>query len=143
MSIPLLRRMMNMSFENLFSIAMPHLQVSHRNQAPCLGSLKFTALSVSIYTYFKDFPSPGKAVRCTLLTPMSGLEVCICCLQGLELDAHGRVVLFSSHTNSWLHHFVRDQEQWAAQTDKNFSEWVENVGVIGGRAMTEAGMICL
>lgn len=35
--------------------------------------------------------------------------------------------------------YIADQEQWAMHTDKKASEWVENMGVLGGKAMDNAG----
>ena len=37
--------------------------------------------------------------------------------------------------------FVAGQEQWAAHTDKNFSEWVGNVNAFRDKAMDGAGTL--
>ncbi len=58
-------------------------------------------------------------------------------MQGLDLDEWGRVATttFSSRRCD----YIADQEQWAMHTDKKASEWVENMGVLGGKAMDNAG----
>lgn len=58
-------------------------------------------------------------------------------LQGLDLDAHGR--LATSNKGMRRADCIAEQEAWAAHSDKKASEWVENMGHLGGKAMDNAG----
>ena len=60
-------------------------------------------------------------------------------LQGLGIDARSGKILnkaVASHADTIL----AEQEVWAVQTDrKHGAEWVENVGVLGGKAIDKTG----
>jgi hypothetical protein len=53
------------------------------------------------------------------------------------MDERGRVATATFTTRR--SEYVADQEQWAVHTDKKASEWVESMGVLGGKAIGNAG----
>ena len=58
-------------------------------------------------------------------------------VQGLDLDQRGR--LASTVSSSRRADLIAEQEAWAMNSDKKASEWVENMGHLGGKAMDNAG----
>ena len=59
-------------------------------------------------------------------------------VQGLDLDSQGRVVAGNT-PGMRRSDFIAEQEAWAMNSDKKASEWVENMGHLGGKAMDNAG----
>ena len=63
-------------------------------------------------------------------------------IQGLDVDHEGKVTTaLRGQPFAYRNDFVHTQEHWASQTDKGFSEWVDNVNALGGKAMDISGIM--